>query len=79
VAYALAGDDDHPSCRCHFLLWYVNFAAEIWSSGQRSCETSQENANEQAGSGREWADPDLALDLALMASGPICEATGRPI
>ena len=26
----------------------------------------------------EWAGPDLALDLAPMASGLICEATGRP-
>ena len=31
------------------------------------------------GSGWEWADPDLALDLALMVSRPIYEATGRPI
>ena len=31
------------------------------------------------GSGWEWADPALALDLALMVSRPIYEATGRPI
>ena len=26
----------------------------------------------------EWAGPALALNLAPMASGPNCEATGRP-
>jgi hypothetical protein len=30
-------------------------------------------------SGWEWADPDLAMALASLASGPIYEAMDRPI